>query len=706
MAAACGCSGSRDERRSDIDVNLLKGIKRIWQALPLSDHYRWRITVLLLEPILPLIRGSVVHTAYRREKEWHSKRVQPFHGDAFPALPPQTKPDIFFWSVIDWRFRIQRPQHLARGLAERGYRVFYVSTAFVNDGAPGFELERMDEDGRLFNVRLHLKGRPRIYSAPPAPENYRRLKTSVAALLDWTKSRDVVALVQHPYWARIAEALPDSQLVYDCLDHHDGFDNTGAGIAALERRLLDSADAVVATAQLLHDFSTAHNPNVSIIRNAAEFAHFAVPPPAIFRDPAGRRVIGYFGAIAGWLDVDLLHDVACAFPECLLLLVGADECGARQKLGDLANVMLTGEVSYADLPHYLYGMDVCLLPFRIMPLTLATNPVKIYEYLSAGKPVVAVDLPEMAQFGDLIEVAATREAFVTQIRNLLTVADPASAVAARREFAALNTWQHRVENLVNVIKQLPRPSASIVVLTHNNLELTRACLDSLEHCTAGHQFETIIVDNASTDGTQAFLKQWAGDRSDRRLILNDANRGFAAGNNQGLAVARGDYLVMLNNDTEVTQGWLSTLMNHLRRSPELGIVGPVTDNIGNEACITLRYRDREEMYRKARAYTLAHMGELLPIRTLAFFCVMLPRRVYEQVGPLDESFGLGFYEDDDYCRRVEQAGWKIACAEDVFVRHHLSATFGKLGTGRRELLERNRKIYEAKWGPWTPHRFR
>jgi GT2 family glycosyltransferase len=112
------------------------------------------------------------------------------------------------------------------------------------------------------------------------------------------------------------------------------------------------------------------------------------------------------------------------------------------------------------------------------------------------------------------------------------------------------------------------------------------------------------------------------------------------------------------------------------------------------------------MQRKARRYTLAHMGELRSMRTLAFFCVMFPRRVYEHVGPLDEDFGLGFFEDDDYCRRIEQAGWRIMCAEDVFVHHHLSASFGKLGKGRGELLKMNQKIYEAKWGPWTPHKYR
>lgn len=688
-------------------MSLLKAIKRIWQALPLSEFWRWQITRLLLEPILPLIRGSVVCSAYLREKEWHGKSVRPFHGDAFPRLPEQEKPDIFIWGVIDWRYRIQRPQHLARVLSERGYRVFYLSTAFVNDRRPGFELEVMDAAGRLFNVRLHVKGRPRIYATAPAPEDLRRLKASIVELLTWSAGRSIISLVQHPYWTPLAEALPDSRLIYDCLDHHAGFDNTGADIARLEHWLLDNADAVLATSQWLRDFAATRNRNVFLIRNAAEFGHFATRPAEVFRDAAGRSVIGYFGAIAGWMDVDLLREVAQAFPKCLLLLVGADECGARQKLSGLKNVLLTGEVDYAKLPHYLHGMEVCLLPFRVVPLTLATNPVKIYEYLAAGKPVVAVDLPEMAHFGEGVTTAATRAEFVARIAELLAQPDDDGAkAAARRDYAAAHTWQRRGDDLVAVCQGLRQPLASIVVLTYNNLELTRSCLASLERHTDCGSFETIVVDNASTDGTQAFLRQWAEVRNDRRLILNDANAGFAAGNNQGLAIARGEYLVLLNNDTEVTQGWLPTLMGHLRRDSELGIVGPVTDNIGNEAKIALRYRDATEMHGKARRYTLAHMGERFPMRTLAFFCIMMPRRVYEKVGPLDESYGLGFFEDDDYCRRIERAGWRVACAEDVFVRHHLSASFGKLGKGRQELLERNRRIYEAKWGAWIPHKYR
>jgi GT2 family glycosyltransferase len=369
-------------------------------------------------------------------------------------------------------------------------------------------------------------------------------------------------------------------------------------------------------------------------------------------------------------------------------------------------VMFTGEVKYSELPYYLYGMDVCLLPFQVVPLTLATNPVKVYEYLSAGKPVVAVKLPELAQFGGLVATAERHEEFISCLKNALAATDDKAQNLARRAFASGNTWDHRVEELFRVVATLPEPRASLIVVTYNNLELTRTCLKSLEQLTECDWVETIVVDNASSDGTPEFLQHWEAAAPNRKTILNSMNLGFAAANNQGLALSQADYLVMLNNDTEVTSGWLRTLINHLAFDKSIGMIGPVTNNIGNEARIKTRYQNSREMQLEARKYTLLHLGETFPIRTLAFFCVMLPRSVFEKVGPLDEAFGLGFYEDDDYCRRVEQAGLRLVCAEDVFIHHELSASFKKLGKGRQELLAKNRKIYEAKWGPWVPHRHR
>jgi GT2 family glycosyltransferase/glycosyltransferase involved in cell wall biosynthesis len=687
-------------------MNALRLLKRAWQALPLSDHNRWRLTILLLEPILPFIKGSVVYTAYVREKEWQRRRIRPFHGQPFPTLPHQDKPDIFFWAVIDWRFRIQRPQHLAQGLAEAGHRVFYISTAFVNTRKAGFELEKMDAEGRIFSVRFHLLGRPAIYSDLPSPADAKRLRDSTAELLKWTRSRAVISIAEHPYWFELAKSLPDSRLLYDCLDLHEGFDNTGQAIAVEERVLLRTAELVVTTAQALHDQAAAHNDSVALIRNAAEYALFSRVPTTVHRDPDGRRILGYYGAIAHWMDMDLLDKIANHFPHCTLLLVGANECGARQRLAGHANVVFTGEVQYETLPHYLYSMDVCLLPFLVTPLTLATNPVKIYEYLAAGKPVVATDLPEMAQFGELVRTAGNHSEFLAQIEATLNTASTEKQATARQAFASENTWRHRVEALTAAMAAIRTPKISVIVVTYNNLHLTRACLDSLTHDSDYELLEVIVVDNASDDCTPDFLSEWAQAADHRQLILNRENRGFAAANNQGLSLANGDYLVLLNNDTVVTPGWARTLMNHLRCAPDLGLIGPVTNNIGNEARIRIRYRNMDEMRSKSRDHTLRHMGQSFPITNLAFFCVMMPRNVYELVGPLDEAYGLGFFEDDDYCRRVEQAGWRLACAEDVFIHHHLSASFARLGSARQALLDRNRKIYESKWGPWTPHKYR
>lgn len=523
----------------------------------------------------------------------------------------------------------------------------------------------------------------------------------------WADSNGGICIVQHPFWVDVASAVTNSSLVYDCMDHHAGFENNAPDVLEAERRLVSGSDLLVVTSSWLDQELAPCNRHRALIRNAADYEHFARPPGRTYRDPAGRRILGYYGAIAEWFDIGLVRRLAEAIPEALVLLVGNDTVDAHGQLSDLPNVQFTGEVPYANLPYYLYAFDVALLPFRVMPLTLATNPVKVYEYLSAGKPVVSVDLPEIAQFGGLVARAADTEGFVAAARMLLDAPSEPALVEARRSFARDQTWAHRARELDEALSRLPAPETSVIVVTYNNLDYTVACLRSIEEESDWPNLEVIVVDNASSDGTPDFLREWERGGSRRRAILNRENRGFSAGNNIGLSAASGDYLILLNNDTYVTRGWVRTLVNHLRRNPDIGLIGPVTNNIGNEARIEIAYTDMQEMKRAAARYTRAHLGRTFDIRTLAFFCVAMPRSTYETVGPLDEAFGIGFFEDDDYCRRVEQAGLRVVCAEDVFVHHHLSASFDKLKEERRkQLFEENRKIYEAKWGEWLPHRYR
>lgn len=612
--------------------------------------------------------------------------------------------DTFVFGVIDWHFRRQRPQQLASQIAATGRRVFYISVDFVNSNEPGFTAEPLDADGRLFNIHLHLKGAPSIYGKPPTKEQLAQLQQSMGRLLDWTNSTSVVSLIQHSYWFDLAAQLPNSRLVYDCMDHHEGFGGVSAEMIAHERALLAAADVTVTTSLWLDNEVAGKTNRHVLIRNATEYGHFANVPADIYKDPQGRRVIGYYGAIAEWFDVELVVQVAKAFPECAILLIGADTVSAQKQLASCSNVTFLGEIPYKELPRYAHAFDVCLLPFKVIPLTLATNPVKAYEYLSMGKPVVSTGLPEVKEMGSVCAVANNASDFVSLVRQYLD--NPGSA-AERQAFAQAQTWEHRAKDLIDVSEDRQHdPLVSIVVVTYNNLDLTKQCLASLDAYSDYPNLEVIVVDNASSDGSPEWLQQWAAAEGpkNRTLILNADNRGFAAGNNQGLAIATGEYLVMLNNDTHVTPGWLRTMINHMRRNPELGLLGPVTNNIGNEARIDIFYDDMTQMLARAAQYTHAHLGQLYPLRTAAFFCVMLKRAVFEKIGPLDEAFGRGFFEDDDYCRRVEQSGLKIACAEDVFIHHHLSASFNKLKSqDRQKLFDENKKIYEAKWGQWIPH---
>jgi GT2 family glycosyltransferase len=250
----------------------------------------------------------------------------------------------------------------------------------------------------------------------------------------------------------------------------------------------------------------------------------------------------------------------------------------------------------------------------------------------------------------------------------------------------------------------PAGQVSIVVVTFDNLVFNRLSLESVLANTDYPDFEVIVVDNGSTDGTAEYLRALSQVPS-VRVVFNESNRGFAAANNQGLALATGEVLVLLNNDTIVPPGWLTALLRHLQAA-DVGLVGPVTNRSGNEAQIDVPYRTYGELLQFARDYCRAHAGESFDIRMAAMFCTALRRDVFERVGVLDERFGIGLFEDDDYSMRMRAAGYRVVCAEDGFVHHFGQASIGKLACGDEygSLFHGNRLRWEEKWGiPWAPY---
>ena len=243
-----------------------------------------------------------------------------------------------------------------------------------------------------------------------------------------------------------------------------------------------------------------------------------------------------------------------------------------------------------------------------------------------------------------------------------------------------------------------RPAVSIVVVTWNGLPLTRLCFESLLAHTSHPRWEVVVVDNASSDGSAEWLQELAAGHACVRLLLNAENQGFARACNQGAQVALGQHIVFLNNDTVLAPGWLEGLLAHLA-DPSVGAVGPLTNRSGTEADLGCSPRTLGDFLSLAGRRREAETGAAREVEMLALFCLALRRGVWEEVGPLDEGFGLGLFEDDDLSWRLRRAGYRLLCAEDVLVHHFGEASFGELVPGGEHgrLFQRNKARFESKW---------
>lgn len=618
------------------------------------------------------------------------------------------KYNILLFPVIDWYFRVQRPQHLMRELGGKGNKVIYFTTTFNFSMNPGFVIESMPCKNVLI-VKLNLnRDGVVIYNSKLSKDNISFLLHSIYLLNKCCGFRDTFSIVDLPFWSDVVLNMKSNKVIYDCMDFHAGFETNSNEMLRQEELLLEQSNLVITTAQTLSDLIADKRDNI-IIRNAAEVEFFSTKETETILNKQDKVTIGYYGAVAEWFDVELFKISAKSLPEYDFILIG----NVTTDLGDLSNlsnVKIIGEVPYKNLPAYLNGIDICLIPFKIIELTRCTNPVKVYEYLAAGKPVVATGMPEVELLSDYVHIGYNREEFIEKIKYAVTEIDNMKLSEFRRFWALTQDWSARATQLENELGKLnlaPLPKVSLVVLAYNNLALTKDCLYSITNNTFYKNYEVIVVDNASTDGTQGYLLTKYMNNPNFKIILNNENVGFAAGNNIGIKAADGDIIIVINNDTYVSPYWLYGLVNCLTNNPKLGLVCPVTNNIGNEAKINIHYSSFFEMENAALHYTTLHNSQIYPIESAAFFCVAIRKEVIDTVGLICEDYGLGFFEDDDYCKRVLLEGWEIAAVEDSFVHHHLSASFDKLkGDKKRKLMEKNQAIFESKWGEWKSHIYR
>lgn len=236
---------------------------------------------------------------------------------------------------------------------------------------------------------------------------------------------------------------------------------------------------------------------------------------------------------------------------------------------------------------------------------------------------------------------------------------------------------------------------SIVILTYNNLNYTKDCIESIQNYTKKDSYEIIIVDNNSTDGT----KEWLKTQTHLKVLLNEENMGFPKGCNQGISLAstKNDIL-LLNNDTIVTTNWLDNLKCCLYSNPSIGAVGSVSNHTENLQGVDFTYDNFEEMQVLAKKNNVSNSARWEEKLFLIGFCLLIKREVLQKIGELDETYTPGYVEDNDLSLRIMEAGYKLMLCHDSFIHHYLGTEFRKDLSKFYPILYKNRAYFEHKWG--------
>jgi len=260
-----------------------------------------------------------------------------------------------------------------------------------------------------------------------------------------------------PTTAPLVPYLKPDKLIYYCVDEWSAFTFLNSQLMEqMEHSLIRQSHVVITTAEKLYASKRHLNPNTHLISHGVDSEHFAQTQSASTEVAAElhglpKPVIGFWGLIGEWIDLDLIRLVAQRHPEWSIALIGKADvsCAAFQ---GMPNIHLIGPRSYKALPGFAKGFTAAILPFKVNRLTENVNPIKLREYLAAGLPVVSTALPEVKQYEKVIAIAHSPDEFVTYLEAAVLDTSE-SATNKRREAISQDSWEARVEHMSRLVEE-------------------------------------------------------------------------------------------------------------------------------------------------------------------------------------------------------------------------------------------------------------
>lgn len=412
-------------------VHLVKSFPR--QVMQFADRARGGGLLEATRWLRDVVRATVAPVEadstsfYRRQL----RTILARHGD---------RPIIVAPPLVDWNVPLfQRPQHLAMTLAREGFLYFYCTGNAVYDRYDGFV--QVGPGCYITNqsdLVLGINRRKTIHLASTAMridlEFVRR-----------TKQRGDWLLYEY-----IDEIHPDisGEIPRSAMQRHYAL-------------LADESVTCVATAdKLLRDVESVRRSNYGLVTNGVEYEHFArartglpVPPELQGIAKTRRPVIGYFGALAKWFDYEMIRRLARERPNYDILLIGFDYDGSLReaRLGQHKNVKVIGPINYRQLPRYAQLFDVSTIPFVINDITESTSPIKLFEYMALGRPIVTSAMPECRKYESCLIAESTAD-FVTQVDAALKLRTDATYLATLQREAEANTWQSKAGEISKLLQ--------------------------------------------------------------------------------------------------------------------------------------------------------------------------------------------------------------------------------------------------------------
>ena len=361
--------------------------------------------------------------------------------------------DFLVFSHLRWDFVFQRPQHLLNRFA-RSHRVIFVEEPVKDEGAAHWE--------------FHSRGRNVIVCRPHTPiespgfsaEQLRAIDGMMDDLIEQLDLNSYVAWFYTPMALPLAQRITPKAVIYDCMDELSAFLGAPAELIERERELLKLADLVFTGGPSLYRAKQPRHPNVHCFPSSVDAAHYAKAKPGMNdeaedqkRLPAPR--IGYFGVIDERIDYDLIRHLATERPEWQIAMVGPVVKVNPELLPRLPNITWFGQRAYADLPSYISGWDVCMLPFARNQSTQFISPTKTLEYMAAERMIVSTPIRDVAEpYGHIVFLGDSRDEFVAACDRAMDLKKSARERRVRlmREVLSRTSWDSTACRMLELIE--------------------------------------------------------------------------------------------------------------------------------------------------------------------------------------------------------------------------------------------------------------